>query len=106
MTSLGTYYAIREKGTQRYLPERWGTGYTQAEPSAGPQPRLLQTERAAHLALTAWAKGRAHRVFVTRGGGGILDIPDEYPAGVDYDPVEGRSRDKMEIVPVKLVVDE
>lgn len=92
--TIDTLFAIREKGTMKFLPECWGGGYTNTEPVAGPQPRLLHSERAAKIALTCWLKGVATVHYSYYDG----------PENVEYVPVKSRSRDKMEIVPVKLVI--
>jgi hypothetical protein len=97
--SLGTFYAIREKGTMKFLPENFGRGYTHTEPCAGPQPRLLTSHKAAHLALTAWCKGAATVDKSTDWESGYTEI-----TGLSYSPIEGRSKDKMEIVEVDLVL--
>lgn len=97
---IGTFYAIREKGTAKFLPDTEGK-YTRSEPVAGPMPRLFHDHRAAALALTAWLKGRG-RVIYKPG-----DYRDEMEdAGIEYQPVEGRERDRMEIVPVKLILED
>lgn len=99
MTKLGTFYAIREKGTMKFLPENFGRGYTHTEPVAGPQPRLLHSHKAAHLALTAWAKGVASNRCSTDWETGYTE-----ETGLEYSPVAGRSKDLMEIVEVDLVL--
>lgn len=99
-TIIGTFFAIRERGTLKYLPENYGRGYTHTEPVAGPQPRLLHSHKAAHLALTAWCKGRA---TVHHGGHLSFDGYDEAD-DLKYTPVEGRSKDKMEIIELQLVL--
>lgn len=98
MEPVGTFFAIREKGTRKYLPEVYGRGYTHAEPCAGPQPRLFSTEHAAKIALTCWLKGRADTRTSTDWETGRTE-----DTGVDYLPVAGRSRDKMEIVELSLL---
>ena len=50
------FYAIREKGTNRYLPEV-GRGYTHSEPEAFSVPRLFLDKAGAKRALTWWRKG-------------------------------------------------
>ncbi|MEG9884083.1 MAG: hypothetical protein V6Z86_05615 [Hyphomicrobiales bacterium] len=94
-SSIGTFYAIREKGTVKFLPCSEGK-YTRSEPVAGPMPRLFHDHRAASLALTAWLKGRASVLYKTSDG----------ETGIEYQPVEGRERDRMEIVPVKLILED
>ena len=98
-TLLGTFFAIREKGTRKFLPENYGKGYTRTEPVAGPQPRLLHSHKAAHLALTAWAKGVWSVSTNHDGESGIVET-----VGLNYDPVVGRSKDRMEIVEVELIL--
>lgn len=97
---IGTFYAIRVKGTLKYLPQIEGRGNTYAEPCAGPQPRLFHTDRAAKIALTAWLKGHACVVHDIDYG----DFGERYhvQSGVEYKPVAARRREDMEIVPVIL----
>lgn len=96
---IGEFFAIREKGTRKYLPEIYGRGYTHTEPCAGPQPRLFHSEHAAKIALTCWLKGRADEGRHTDWESGITES-----TGIDYRPVDGRSRDRMEIVKVRLEI--
>lgn len=95
---VGTFFAIREKGTRKYLPENYGRGYTHTEPCAGPQPRLFHTEQAAKIALTCWLKGRADEGRSTDWETGISDS-----TGIQYRSVEWRSRDRMELVRLSLM---
>jgi hypothetical protein len=98
---VGEFYAIRAKGTMKYLPEICGAGYTYTEPVAGPQPRLFPRSRAAAQALTAWLKGTAEMSSSTDWETGYTEY-----VGLKYTPVEGRRADAMEIVKLVLVTAE
>lgn len=103
MTVLATLYAIRQKGTLKFLPNTaTNRGHTYSEPVAGPQPRLFDRRRSAAVALKAWAKGHATPIMDIDYG----EFGERYDSqrGVDYSPVEGRNADDMEIVEVTLVL--
>jgi hypothetical protein len=86
-----TYHAIREVGTQNYLPilpegSRYGHSFSTPVPTTSAQPRLFKEPIDAHRALTSWLRGQAIA------SDGIVRVT----------PVAGRHRDKMEIVPVTM----
>lgn len=88
---IKTYYAIRERGTENYLPilpPGWGWGHSFSEPCpiTDGQPRLFDQGVDASRALTKWLKGRAHR----------------HDCVVRHIPVSDRTKDRMEIVPITL----
>lgn len=102
MSVIGTFYAIREKGTLKYLSTTaTNRGHTHSEPCAGPQPRLFPHPRAARLALTAWLKGRAAVSYSTDWETGHQE---EY--GLEYTPDPARTADRMEIVAISLIAEE
>jgi hypothetical protein len=91
-------YAIREKGTQKYLPAMKNgrirmRGFSNTDPVEGVPPRLFPTKRSAENALIAWLQG-SWEMHQTRSGwyGEGVDI---YP---EPTPVRERMREKMEIV--------
>lgn len=98
--TIGHFFAIRLKGSGRFLPQGSGSGFTYSEPAAGPQPRLFASHKAAHLALTAWAKGHASNRKCVDWETGYEEI-----GNVTYTPIEGRSKDAMEIVRLRLELD-
>jgi hypothetical protein len=97
---IGHFFAIREKGVGKFLPQGNGKGFTYSEPVAGPLPRLFASHKAAHLALTAWCKGRASTRTTVDWETGYRDV-----SGLEYTPVKGRAKDKMEIVRLSLELD-
>ncbi len=95
MSTIDTFYVLRETGTDRYMPQLDGRGYTHVEFRAGCIPRLFTTAKAAQCALTWWLKG-----------------PMDVSTYTDYDgnrdeswnfPTEQQARHvDVEIVPVQL----
>lgn len=85
-------YAIRQKGTNCYLPAaRIGHTYDEPVSICHATPRLFDTKRAALAALTAWAKGHA----VRRGNGSNI---------VDYTPVPHRDKKSFYVVALRISV--
>lgn len=50
-------YALRNRHTGLYLPDRRGKGYTNDEPTSKDRPRLHWSRRSAVSAARAWLKG-------------------------------------------------
>jgi hypothetical protein len=98
--TVGHFFAIRVKDSARFLPQGNGSGFTYSEPVAGPQPRLFASHKAAHLALTAWLKGHASNRTSIDWETGYQEI-----GNLTYSPVEGRLKENMEIVRVRLELD-
>ena len=114
MALTRTEYAIRIKGTQRYLPRpqrRDGRGGSHlepidfADPSSWPkgyekdmQIRSYSDERAAKCMLSSWLKGGVgcHR------GGGVYD--DDYYEDQYIIPKPHRRREDMEIVKIQITL--
>lgn len=57
MNLIDVFWVLREKGTEKYMPQLDGRGYTHAEFREGAIPRLFTSERAAKVARTWWLKG-------------------------------------------------
>ncbi len=100
MSDQFTAWAIRVKGSNRYLCTHWrqDRSYTVDLPVAG-FPRLFKTKRSAHNALTAWTRGAWARIRWSKTQKGF--IVDQLPSP---DPRPGRSRDEMEVVEVQLSI--
>jgi hypothetical protein len=95
-------YVIREKGTENYMPTRWryrrGHSFSEPQPYGGDfGPRIFPTWKSAHNALCAWAQGHWEH-SISR----ATSFFDEYDEFTIVKKVEGRSKDKMEIVPVRV----
>lgn len=101
---IGTYYAIRLKGTKKYLekPVNGGAGrrgITRSEPVATDRPELYANERAAQLALKVWLKGSAYVEQEFNATTGYAEDRE-----LKFHEVPTRKASRMEIVPVELVV--
>ena len=96
---IGPYYAIKLKGTDKYLPVMWRKrcGFSHTEPTNEVMPRLFPTLASARNALTAWLQGKWKTVEVHSGFYG--EDVDCYAEPVK---VEGRKRELMEIVPMMI----
>ncbi len=96
MKKIDTFYVLRKTGTDKYMPQLDGRGYTHIEFRANCIPRLFTTPRAAQCALTWWLKGP---IDIDRGYSG----PEQ-----DYDEVwhfpkpEQARHVNVEIVTVQL----
>jgi hypothetical protein len=101
MADSMTAYAIKLKGTDKYLPILWRKrcGFSRTEPTNEHLPRLFPSLRSAQNGLTAWLQGE-FKTEITRSG---FYGEDEDVYTVPY-KVEGRERGKMEIV--KMVIRE
>jgi len=95
---MRSLFAIREKGTDRFLPDLPGRGYTHTEPTEGKMPRYFPAKRNARLALGAWLKGAATTDLATDWETAAVE-----DCGISYRPVPGRLADKMEIVEFNLI---
>jgi hypothetical protein len=100
MTVIAEVWAIRERGTMKYMPQLLGRGHTFSEPTEGAIPRLFHSERAAKLALGAWLKGHAINKTSREWETGYIDV-----VGLIYEKVDGRSADRMEVVKLTLTSD-
>lgn len=92
-----TFYAIRQKGTQKCLPELGRGGKTWLEPVIGLPPRLFCDERAAKVALTWWLRGIT---TVTR----TRDWDGYYDEAWHTEPEPHRKAEDMEVIPITLVM--
>jgi hypothetical protein len=97
------YWAIREVGTNKYLPAGRKTGFTHDEPvdASKKPPRLFTSSQAAIYALAWWMKGKVtlHSRYTSNFFGNEDD-------GEDWktEEVPERKLKKMQIVRVHLVV--
>jgi hypothetical protein len=85
-------YAIQHKDG-RFLPQKGPTPPTWATPAKASVtcPRLFSHERHAHLALTAYLKGRA-----------IVSWYDDEPGPIEYHPLQDRNQADYKVVPLVL----
>ena len=95
-----TVYAIREKGTDKYLPNGIFSkgrlrpkGFSHTESSNTLFIRLFPTEKSARNSLVMWLQGKWK--------GNYNSIKDEIY--LDFDSVPERKRENMEIVKFRLV---
>lgn len=99
---MSVYYIIRHKPTGRTLPARvLSTRWDFDRPEGVFEPRLFKTAAAAKRCATCWAQGVWHQELVTE------QESWEYPSYQYLDtpapqPVKGRNRDDLEVVPVRL----
>jgi hypothetical protein len=109
-------YAVRLKGTQKYLPRsqrRDGRGGSHLEPvdftdrSSWPkgyeknmQIRTYTTRAAAENLRRSWVQGK----FYASRGGGTFD--DDYYEDIWCEPVPERQLDKLEVVEITLTLPE
>jgi hypothetical protein len=98
LVPLPIYFAIRLKGTYKYLPAAKNAhSFHVPTDTSIAIPRLFKTDRAAKNALTCWAKGEWHAEFHTTSYG----EDDRYYS--PKDPASGpRDKDTMEVVKVEL----
>lgn len=93
-------WAIRQKSTGYYLPILKGrAGGSWLEPTPDCLPRLFTSERNAKLALRAWLEGHWKTVS-TMSSYENFDYDD---IELTIVPVQGRSAEDMEVVPLNLV---
>lgn len=98
-----TYFVVRHKQTGNILPNRAGSTFWDPQLAEPGLPRLFKSKAAARIWIQTWAKGTVRKVMDSEWNFGS---PYEYVARLEYDPVDGRSRDLMEIVPTTLVYGE
>ena len=98
----GVYYIIRHKPTGRTLPARVRATHYEFDRLEGVlEPRLFKSERAAKNCATCWAQGAWHQEVVTEQDG--WEMPSyQYLAEPAPQLVEGRKREDLEVVPVRL----
>ena len=101
---MTTYYVIRHKPTGRTLPARvLATRYEFDRLEGVLEPRLFKTERAAKNCATCWAQGEWSQELRTESEG--WEYPSyQYLAEPAPQRVEGRKREDLEVVPVRLEV--
>lgn len=98
------FYVIRHKPTQSLLPARVpATQWDFTTPDGVFEPRLFRSERAAKNCATCWAQGVWVREVRTESEGW------EHPSYTYLDdpvpqPVEGRKREDLEVLPARLEI--
>jgi hypothetical protein len=98
------FYAIREKGTDKFLPYRFHRkrgGASVDEPveiTEGMMPRPFLTLASARVALSNWLQG----VWRTHSSGPSMD--GEYDSYTEPTTVEHRKKENMEIVVIRYRV--
>ena len=102
---MSQFYVIRHKPSGTLLPARvlarvLATHY-EFSPWGSGEPRLFKTERAAKNCATCWAQGAWSQELRTESDG--WESPSyDYLAEATPKAVEGRKREDLEVVPVKL----
>lgn len=93
-------FVVQEKATGKFLPMRWGKarGFSFDEPSHS-FPRIFKTEKSARQALSAWARGTWNDPEYEFDEWGN----SSYICGYSPSPVEGRSKEDFEVVPMSLI---
>lgn len=102
---MNTFYAIREKGSGKFLPDPYRSrllvkvSYTNTEPTDSPDelPRLFTTPQRAKAALTQWLRGRQYSEP------GYQTYEGDWVGGgmkVTHDPT--RLKENMEVVEIEL----
>lgn len=91
-------FAIRQKSTRRFLPERRGRGHSASVPVAcdgtqGKRIRLFHTRKSAQMALTAWLQGEWVREKQH-----VNWLGEEYDEEITIEKREDRKAEDMEIV--------
>lgn len=100
---IPTVYAIRQISTGYFMPASSSRGqhrYSEDEPTAGCIPRLFSSKASARSALNRWLDGKWGNVterYVSDSGFGY-----DYEQELQCQPVEGRDRKDMEIVPLEI----
>lgn len=92
-----TVFAIREKGTNRYMPETHG-GYSFDNPvecGSGLLPRMFPSSKSAHCSLTQWLRGKHDAGW-----------DDGCMCFEGVTPVPGRKRENMEVVELEITLKE
>lgn len=99
---MSRFYVIRHKPTGRLLPARVRATHYEFDRLEGVhEPRLFKSERAAKNCATCWAQGAWSQELRTESDG--WEQPSySYLAEAVPQPVEGRSRADLEVVPVTL----
>jgi hypothetical protein len=110
MTTL-IKYAIRRKSDGFYIPQplgRNGRGGSHMEPEDPNLPetevRLFKSEAAARISMNAWLKGRWITEHGHDPGHPGNDWESEDYEETRIEPVEGRNKEDMEVVPVEVVL--
>jgi hypothetical protein len=96
------YYVVRHKPSGSLLPARVpATKWDFEIPDGVFEPRLFKSERAAKNCATCWAQGSWAQELVTESEG--WEYPSyTYLATPVPHKVEGRLREHLEVLPVKL----
>lgn len=94
-------YAIREIGTEKYMPLHRGArrGFSHDNPTEGGGdygPRLFDTAMGAKNAISGWCRGKFKNSVHDYGDGNTYEE-------LEVEPVAGRHREKLEVVCFKLV---
>lgn len=104
---MPSYFMIREKGTEKFLPDPYRSrllvkvSYTHTEPTDSGEhvPRLFVDPKKAKAALTQWLRGRQ------TAESGYQDSDGEWIGGgivIEHDP--SRIKENMEIVEIEIRV--
>lgn len=100
---MTTFYVIRHKPSGTLLPARMHTTHYEFDRPAGThEPRLFKSERAAKNCATCWAQGVWARETRTESDGWESGPGYTYLAEPVPQPVPGRRREDLEVVPARL----
>lgn len=102
-------FAVRHKPTGHFIPVpggRMGRGGSHTEPTDPAQspPRQFVSERAAKIFINTWVKGKV--VCHRSGYNGSGYEYDDYCEDNETIPVPHRRAEDMEVVPLKLILEE
>jgi hypothetical protein len=102
MTVIAKVWAIRERGTLKFLSAQEGVPATHREPVTGLTPTVFLSETNAKLALGAWLKGRVEPYDPEMHYDQNDRENDGSKYGIRYERVESRGAGKMEVVELEL----
>lgn len=85
--TLGHYYAIRVRGTDKYMPQL-SSEHSLAEPESGVLPRLFHRMQDARTSATIWKKG-------------LVKVQDSGKR-IDWEEIPDRKELDLEIVKVEV----
>lgn len=99
---MSDYWIVRHKATNALMPQN--RGHSWWEPVAGTSyiPRLFLSRRAANQSAWAWSRGRWTMKYEDSPSGDWFSKDVEF--NVSFEPVEGRLRTDLEILPVTLLI--